>query len=288
MPWVKAREFCQRHYVDLAVLSSEEQYFTLLNTTLANKVSFWLGLRRQSIISGWTWVSGEELGYEHWYRKNYEGCCASLEAMLEKENKLLARYCDELHMTVCQGPVSPPSVKVGLVGTDFMNLSWNVSAVMLMTSHSYNVTICYCVCETLLYPYTSGSSLMSISISNLTSATKYFIQISAVVVRLNNVTGIKTILQDNPATLLIKTAKFNSQVNITLKMLKIMLLGPPLWILYRVLKKDDFTEAVDERSLMKLSSSDAVVDWFPQKTRGFGLKKEGEKHILNAVDTLMQ
>uniref|UniRef100_A0A4W6BR21 C-type lectin domain-containing protein n=1 Tax=Lates calcarifer TaxID=8187 RepID=A0A4W6BR21_LATCA len=103
MSWSKAREFCQRHYVDLAVLNMEDQYFTLLNATLAKKASFWLGLQWQSIFSGWTWVNGEELSYKQWYRRNYEGQCASLEAMLEKDKKLLARYCDEPHMFVCQG-----------------------------------------------------------------------------------------------------------------------------------------------------------------------------------------
>uniref|UniRef100_A0A8D3ADF6 C-type lectin domain-containing protein n=1 Tax=Scophthalmus maximus TaxID=52904 RepID=A0A8D3ADF6_SCOMX len=103
MSWSKAREFCQRHYVDLAVLNTEEQYFTLLNATLASKGSFWLGLRRQSILGGWTWVNGEELRYEHWYRWNIQGRCASMESMLAKDEKLLARYCDERHMSVCQG-----------------------------------------------------------------------------------------------------------------------------------------------------------------------------------------
>lgn len=103
MSWVKAREFCQRHYVDLAVLNSEEQYFTLVNATNTKKVSFWLGLKRRGVFSSWMWVSGEELVYEHWHRKNYGGQCASLEAMSEKDGKLLARYCDESHMTVCQG-----------------------------------------------------------------------------------------------------------------------------------------------------------------------------------------
>lgn len=103
MSWFKAQEFCQKHYVDLAVLNTEEQYFNLFNATAAKKFSFWLGLHRQSIFSNWKWVNGEELSYEHWYRINYEGCCASLEAMLKKDKKLLARYCDEPHMFVCQG-----------------------------------------------------------------------------------------------------------------------------------------------------------------------------------------
>lgn len=103
MSWFKAREFCQRHYVDLGVLSQEEQYFTLLNATATLNASFWLGLQRQSTSSDWKWVDGEELRYDDWHRRNYEGRCASLEAMLQKAKKLLARYCDESHMIVCQG-----------------------------------------------------------------------------------------------------------------------------------------------------------------------------------------
>ncbi|MEQ2252936.1 hypothetical protein ILYODFUR_026911 [Ilyodon furcidens] len=72
---------------------------------------------------------------------------------------------------------------------------------MQMTSHYYNVTICSFICETLSYPHTNGSSLMSINISNLTAATEYFIQVSAVVDHLDNVTSRKLILQDYPATL---------------------------------------------------------------------------------------
>ena len=89
--------------MDLAVLSTEEEYFTLLNATAGDKASFWLGLQRQNIFSGWKWVDGDELSYEHWFRINYGGRCASLEAVLEKKEKLLARYCEEQHMFVCQG-----------------------------------------------------------------------------------------------------------------------------------------------------------------------------------------
>lgn len=101
--WSKAREFCQKHFVDLAVLNKQEQYFTLLNATSTKRASFWIGLQRQSIASDWKWVDEGDLSYEHWYRNNYEGHCASLEAMLKTGKKLLARYCDEPHMFVCQG-----------------------------------------------------------------------------------------------------------------------------------------------------------------------------------------
>uniref|UniRef100_A0AAQ5XMG5 C-type lectin domain-containing protein n=1 Tax=Amphiprion ocellaris TaxID=80972 RepID=A0AAQ5XMG5_AMPOC len=92
MSWITARKFCQRHYVDLAVLSTQEQYFTLLNATAANKVSFWLGLQRQSVFSDWKWVNGEELRYQHWFRRNYEGRCAILDGVHSEAGNLYNKY----------------------------------------------------------------------------------------------------------------------------------------------------------------------------------------------------
>ncbi|KAF0034204.1 hypothetical protein F2P81_014270 [Scophthalmus maximus] len=241
MSWSKAREFCQRHYVDLAVLNTEEQYFTLLNATLASKGSFWLGLRRQSILGGWTWVNGEELRYEHWYRWNIQGRCASMESMLAKDEKLLARYCDERHMSVCQGSGSPQSLAADSVGTDQLNLSWSVSAFMQMTPHSYNVTTCASSCATLLYSYTNGSAFMNVSIGNLTSATEYSIRIAAFVVRRDSVTGGRTTLQSNPTDLQVKTDDGYD---------------------------DDDVESVHDVSSVELSTEDATIDLIPEKTRG--------------------
>lgn len=279
MSWFKAREFCQRHYVDLAVLSTEEQYLTLLNATAASKVSFWLGLQRQSIFSGWRWVDGDELSYEHWYRRNYQGRCASLGAMLKKDKKLLARYCEEHHMFVCQGPVSPQPVTVDSVGSDHVILSWNVSAFMQMTPHRYNVTTCTNTCKTLLFPYADGSAFMNINISDLTSATEHFIEISALVVRPEGVTGGNMTLQSNPTALQVKTADSGRQhkvIILILKLLKLMSLGPPLWILYRILKRVkspflcDFKESDHDISLAELSTEVTIVDLIPEKTRGIG------------------
>ncbi|XP_014875029.1 uncharacterized protein LOC106937829 [Poecilia latipinna] len=202
MPWVKGREYCQSHFVDLAVLSTEEEYSALLSAIPTNNASFWLGLHKQS--SGWEWTDGEQLRLTHWYNYNDEGHCVSLEAMFEEKDKLLARYCNEEHRVVCQGPVSPQSVSVDFVNIDHMNLSWNISALMQTTSHYYNVTICSFICETLFYYYTNGSSLMSISISNLSAATEYFIYISAVI-HLDHGTSRKWILQDNPIMFNAKT-----------------------------------------------------------------------------------
>lgn len=267
MSWITARKFCQRHYVDLAVLSTQEQYFTLLNATAANEVSFWLGLQRQSVFSDWKWVNGEELRYQHWFRRNYEGHCASLEAMLKKDKKLLARYCEEQHMVACQGPVSPQSVTVDSVGSSHVNLSWNVSAFMQMTPHTYNVTVCSSTCQTLLQPNTNGSAFMNVNIPNLSSATDHFIEVSAFVVRPDSSTGGNVTLQNKPTTVQVKTADFCEQhkiILIVLVLLKLLSVAAPLWILYCVMKKGPD----HEEPLVELSAVDIVRN--AQKTRGVG------------------
>ncbi|KAM7415851.1 hypothetical protein PAMA_018084 [Pampus argenteus] len=271
MSWLKAREFCQRHFVDLAVLSKEEQYFELLNVTAAKKVSFWLGLQRQSISSSWKWVNEEDLSYQYWYRKNYAVPCASLEAMLKTDKKLLARYCDESHMFVCQGPVAPQSVTVDLMGSDHMLLSWNVSAFMQMTPHSYSVAACTDTCNLFFYNYTGGPAFMNVSISNLTSATEYVVEISAFVIRSDDVTGRKIILQSDPTVLQVKTGDSGEHYTIqihVLKLLKLVFLAPPLWVLYRILMQNAHDES--DRDILELSTGDTVVDLIPERTRGIG------------------
>ncbi|XP_034450817.1 uncharacterized protein LOC117767364 isoform X2 [Hippoglossus hippoglossus] len=267
MSWSKAREFCQRYYVDLAVLNTEEQYFSVLNATLGRNVSFWLGLRRQSSLSNWTWVNGEELKYTHWYRRNHRSLCASLESMLDKDEKLLARFCDELHMFVCQGPLAPQTaVKAASVGNGQLNLSWNISAFMQMTPHSYNVTTCTSTCDTVLYSYTDGSAFMSVNISNLTLAPETFIHVAAFVVRPDAVTGGERILQSDPTTLHFKTADSTKQHNVIpviLKLLKIVSLVPPLWILYRIIKKG--FELDHDVSEELRSMEGVIIDLIPEK-----------------------
>ncbi|KAE8291931.1 hypothetical protein D5F01_LYC09292 [Larimichthys crocea] len=279
MPWIKAREFCQRHYIDLAVLSTEEQYFTLLNSTAASRFSFWLGLQRQSTLKSWMWVNGQELSYDHWYKRNYkEGNCASLESIFKKDEKLLARCCDELHMFVCHGPVSPQPVMIDSVGSGHVTLSWNVSAFMQMIPHSYNVTTCTNTCETLFYPYTDGSVFMNISISNLTSATEYFMEISAFVVRPDSFTGGNTTLQSYPTALHVQTVDSGVQskvINVLLKSLKFTSLVPSLWILCCILKKHkspflyEFKES-DRDTSEELSTEETIIDLIPERTRAIG------------------
>lgn len=104
MSWPEARHFCQKHYVDLAVPNSLEQYQALFNATATSLAMFWVGLRLQSGAPDWRWVSGEELTYDRWYkRRSHLGRCASFETLLQDERRLLSRYCDEWHMFVCQG-----------------------------------------------------------------------------------------------------------------------------------------------------------------------------------------
>lgn len=109
MSWPEAQRYCQRHYVDLAVLSSVEQYQSFINTTAASAAMFWVGLRLQSRAHDWRWVSGEELAYDRWFRRSNLGRCASFETLLQDERRLLSRQCNEWHMFVCQGELSTKS-----------------------------------------------------------------------------------------------------------------------------------------------------------------------------------
>ncbi len=106
------------------------------------------------------------------------------------------------------GPDSLQAVTVDSVGSDHVILSWDVSAFMQMTPHSYNVTICTDTCNMLIYPYTNGSVLMNINISNLMSATEYFIEISTFVVR----SGGNMTLQSDPTTLQVRTGRKDLKV----------------------------------------------------------------------------
>ncbi|XP_054895403.1 uncharacterized protein LOC129365879 [Poeciliopsis prolifica] len=266
MPWAKGREYCQSHFVDLAVLSTEKEYFALLSAIPMNNASFWLGLHKES--SGWKWTNGEQLRLTHWYNYNHEGHCVSLEAMFEEDDKLLARSCNEQHSFVCQGPVSPQSVSVDFVNIDHMKLSWNISALMQTTSHYYNVTICGFICEMLSYPYNNSSSLMSISISNLSAATEYFIYVSAVVIHLDQETSRKWILQANPTMLKAKTVTSNKThiiFFIVLDLFSLVLMVSSFWYIYQVVKKKS-TERVGGR----LSAGSAIVELIPHR---IGLEK---------------
>lgn len=185
------------------------------------------------------------------------------------------------------GSGSPQSLAADSVGTDQLNLSWSVSAFMQMTPHSYNVTTCASSCATLLYSYTNGSAFMNVSIGNLTSATEYSIRIAAFVVRRDSVTGGRTTLQSNPTDLQVKTGRrvinaffcglqfvlcctrhtlvfFLSSVAdsceqhkviaVVLKLLKLVSLAPPLWILYRILKKGTSPVLSEKMYMLKYSS----------------------------------
>lgn len=110
------------------------------------------------------------------------------------------------------GPVSPQAVTVDPVGSDHLILSWNISTFMQTTPHSYNVTTCTNKCDTLVYTYTDGSASMSVNVSKLTSASEYFIEISAFVHRPDRVTGRDMTLRSKPTFLQVKPGRKNSAV----------------------------------------------------------------------------
>uniref|UniRef100_A0A3B4AED8 C-type lectin domain-containing protein n=1 Tax=Periophthalmus magnuspinnatus TaxID=409849 RepID=A0A3B4AED8_9GOBI len=101
MSWDQSRAFCQRHFVDLAVMNTEREYWHVYNKTDGEKVSFWIGLLRTK-GHNWTWVDGGNLHYEQWLNNNLAPC-GSFEAMLTQPKKMCPRYCHESHASVCQG-----------------------------------------------------------------------------------------------------------------------------------------------------------------------------------------
>lgn len=140
----------------------------------------------------------------HYLRGNYKAGAINL-SLFEIYRSQLWRF---VSFPLClSGPISPQSVTVDSVGSDHVVLSWNISAFMQMTPHSYNVTKCTNTCDTLFYPYIDGSTFKSISIPNLTSATKYFIEVSAFVGRLDSVTGRNMTLQSSPTALQVRTGR---------------------------------------------------------------------------------
>ncbi|KAK7934390.1 hypothetical protein WMY93_005286 [Mugilogobius chulae] len=71
LPWDQSQKFCQKHFVDLAVMSTEREYLYLINDTYGERMSFWIGLqRRKNQNRSWTWVDGEGLHYNKWLNIN--------------------------------------------------------------------------------------------------------------------------------------------------------------------------------------------------------------------------
>lgn len=270
MSWDRSREFCQSHYVDLAVLSTEEDYFHLLKATAAEKVNFWLGLQRNE-EQRWTWVDGEALNYHQW-RENKLGQCGSFESMLKTDKKMLSRFCHEPHAFVCQGPQAPTTRAVSVVsGSHHVVLSWNVSSLMQMTSHIYNVTTCSRTCTTTWHHQTRGSASITITIFNLTSDTNYTFEISAALIRPDNSTGDRSTL--SPTILRVRTEDTNWRppvIHMILKSLKVVFLAPLLWVFYLIFKKGEEKGSSQDMSLMDLPAEDTVVDIFPVRTRAAG------------------
>nr|XP_046201415.1 uncharacterized protein LOC124033428 isoform X1 [Oncorhynchus gorbuscha] len=147
--WIQARQFCQRHYVDLAVLSTQDQYQFLLQTMAAGeRDTFWLGLQPHTAPGGWgwKWVDGQGLSYDRWYIKSPgPGLCGCLETSLKGENKLLSRSCGETverHGFICQGAVPPERLKAESEGTDHVTVHWDTPPLMQTADHSYRITTC--------------------------------------------------------------------------------------------------------------------------------------------------
>ncbi|KAK0147619.1 hypothetical protein N1851_012897 [Merluccius polli] len=209
--WEQAREFCKKHYVDLAVLGTEQQYLGLLRTsdiipTQAGVV--WLGLKRDDQHGVWKWVSNENLSYDRWYRTPRQGLCGCLDAGVTEDRRLLDLNCGKQLSSVCEGPVGPQKASLESVGCDHVTLTWNVSASMRDVDHAYSVTMCGATCDTFLYDYTTGINRTSITInlSNLTSSSSYLMNITATVTRPDAATGKSTTLQSSTMTMSMTTA----------------------------------------------------------------------------------
>lgn len=257
MSWGQSQEFCQRHFVDLAVMSTEKEYFYLQSATAGERLSFWIGLRRREEHS-WTWLDGQDVHYEKW-RENKVGDCGSFEAMLTKSNKILSRICEEPHASVCQGPVGPQGVS-WVSHSNSVSMSWNVSTFMQMTSHNYTVTVCSSQCQTFNHEFIRGSASITVHISNLTSATNYTFDITASVTRRDNNSGRIHILKSSPTTLQIHTGveSFDRVPNSTIKLF--LILAPLLWLIYLVFKKGKLKKSSPDKSFTGINTEDCVVD----------------------------
>lgn len=258
MAWSQSQKFCQRHFIDLAVISTLEEYNCFKTATAGERVSFWIGLQRSDDHS-WTWIDGEHVYYEQWKEK-YFGDCASFESMLMIPNKMLSRFCEEPHAYVCQGPIGPQHVSWALC-SGCVSLSWNVSAFMQMTPHSYTVKACSSECNTSIYHFSRGTSTVTVHISNITN-NNYTFEITASVSRPDNNTGRIHVLQSSPTTLQIQTEDelIHSVPNIILKSLKVVFLVPALWIIFLILKKGKLTEPNQGKPLVGITAGDIAVD----------------------------
>ncbi|KAK0153577.1 hypothetical protein N1851_004643 [Merluccius polli] len=218
--WEQAREFCEKHYVDLAVLSTEEQYHRLQDDIPAQAGLVWLGLKRDNQQSDWKWVSNEELSYRYlrWYRKPDGFICGSLIAVVTEDRRLLGRNCEEPLSSVCQGPVGPQKASLESVGCDHVTVTWNVSASMRSVDHAYSVTMCGTTCDTfpVYYNHTDiNHTSITINLPNLTSSSSYVMNITATVTRPDAATGKSTTLQSSTLTMPITTGRHYRRITYT-------------------------------------------------------------------------
>ncbi|XP_029573908.1 uncharacterized protein LOC115165030 [Salmo trutta] len=275
--WVQARRFCQRHYVDLAVLSTQDQYQFLLQTMAGERDTFWLGLQPHTAPGGWgwKWVDGQGLSYDRWYIKNPgPGLCGCLETSLKGENKLLSRSCGEIaerHGFICQGAVPPERLKAESEGTDHVTVHWDTPPLMQTADHSYRITTCsfqhhphlsllhpslpprhtlplfLCPshpttsCCLLHLPCSNSSTSHSIRISGLTPGTQYTVSVATVIKRPDPVTGDDVATDSAPVTVTITTIGGDGGqqvVAMVLSVVKLIYLAVLLCILYLILKRN--------------------------------------------------
>ncbi|XP_050969851.1 putative C-type lectin domain family 20 member A [Labeo rohita] len=78
MKWSDAQQYCKNHYDDLSTVRNEELQPLTANAQITNY--YWIGLRKTSLSSQWTWTGGEVATDVMWENSepdyNLEFCCA--------------------------------------------------------------------------------------------------------------------------------------------------------------------------------------------------------------------
>ncbi|KAG9337183.1 hypothetical protein JZ751_029663 [Albula glossodonta] len=212
--WGAAREFCRKHFVDLAVADTVEKYDFLVQETAGGSESLWMGLFNGA-PGGWQWVDGGALNYNRWYRETQAaGMCGCLERSCSGPNRLLPRLCQERQAFICQGvslehlqnsinlkdqltSAAPPSrVEVVSVGMKEVTLCWDMPPFMHAIPHSFNVTVMSLTASDSVAPTSSSSSSNSSLISGLQPGSLYSFCVSTI-----TATGI----QSEPACVTVTT-----------------------------------------------------------------------------------
>ncbi|KAI1900095.1 hypothetical protein AGOR_G00046500 [Albula goreensis] len=195
--WGAAREFCRKHFVDLAVADTVEKYDFLVQETAGGSESLWMGLFNGA-PGGWQWVDGGALNYNRWYRETQgAGMCGCLERSCSGPNRLLPRLCQERQAFICQGAAPPSRVEVVSVGMKEVTLCWDMPPFMHTIPHSFNVSVTSLTASDSGASTSSSSSSNSSLISGLQPGSLYSFCVSTV-----TATGI----QSEPACVTVTTA----------------------------------------------------------------------------------